>query len=263
MTDGLLTLSEQDLRQLAEALRNGRLSAPYNSVALQRVLPARAAATAASALQALSEQGLGDQQLAVTLELVARDRSMRHLAEDVIDLVTTGPDAAGVAIRDTSVVVRELFAHAQQSVLVVGYAVYQGRQVFRALADRMRDLPQLQVQLFLDVRRPAGDSSADSEIVRRFWQRFRSHDWPQDRPLPELFYDPRALDVMPERRASLHAKCVIVDEAAVFVSSANFTEAAQQRNVEVGLLMRSLSLADRLAGYFRALVAGGQLVRVY
>jgi hypothetical protein len=37
----------------------------------------------------------------------------------------------GVVPRDTGAVVRELFASATTSVLVVGYAVHQGRRVLR------------------------------------------------------------------------------------------------------------------------------------
>lgn len=44
-------------------------------------------------------------------------------------LVMSGPEAPGVANRDTRVVVRELFANAQVSVLVAGYAIYQGKSV--------------------------------------------------------------------------------------------------------------------------------------
>jgi phosphatidylserine/phosphatidylglycerophosphate/cardiolipin synthase-like enzyme len=65
-----------------------------------------------------------------------------------------------------------------------------------------------------------------------------------------------------EQRACLHAKCVIVDAHHVFVSSANFTEAAQQRNIEVGLLVRSLRLAKQLTDHFDTLVGSGALVRI-
>jgi hypothetical protein len=61
----------------------------------------------------------------------------------VIDLVTTGPEARTSAHRDTSVVVRELFVNAEHSVLIAGYAVYQGQRVFQALADRMLAKPEL------------------------------------------------------------------------------------------------------------------------
>jgi phosphatidylserine/phosphatidylglycerophosphate/cardiolipin synthase-like enzyme len=54
-----------------------------------------------------------------------------------------------------------------------------------------------------------------------------------------------------------------VDEQRLFVSSANFTEAAHERNIEVGLLVRSPALAAKLVGYFDALVAAGALQPIH
>ena len=180
----------------------------------------------------------------------------------MVDLVTTGPETSGAEYRDTSVAVAELFRKATESVLVAGYTVYQGQHVFHALADRMQELPSLKVRLFLDVQRKAGDTSMDSEIVRRFAHRFRETQWPGDRPLPEVFFDPRSLASDPAKRAALHAKCVVVDSAEVFVSSANFTEAAQQRNVEIGLLLRSPAIASQVSRFFESLLAKRQFERV-
>ena len=53
----------------------------------------------------------------------------------------------------------------------------------------------------------------------------------------------------------MHAKCIVVDRQELFISSANFTEAAQNRNIKVGLLVRSASLADNLVRHFDTLVA--------
>ena len=66
-----------------------------------------------------------------------------------------------------------------------------------------------------------------------------------------------ALDA--EKRASLHAKCVVVDRQVAFVSSANFTEAAQERNIEVGVLLRVPALAEQLEWHFQALMEAGVL----
>ena len=60
---------------------------------------------------------------------------------------------------------------------------------------------------------------------------------------------------------SLHAKCIVVDGEHVFVSSANFTEAAQERNIEVGLLVQSRAVADRVCRFFDALLDIGYFVR--
>jgi phosphatidylserine/phosphatidylglycerophosphate/cardiolipin synthase-like enzyme len=62
------------------------------------------------------------------------------------------------------------------------------------------------------------------------------------------------MDPQAEKPGSLHAKCIVVDNEQVFVSSANFTEAAQNRNIEVGLLVRSAVLSERLSRFFEALV---------
>ena len=225
----------------------------------RRWISALYAIGAASDLQQLAAQGLGAESLAAVLEFVVRDRARRPRLEEILDLVTTGPDVAGVTNRDTSVVVRELFAAATKSVLVAGYAVYQGREVFRALAERMNVLPELNVRMFLDVQRGPGDTSAGSEVVKRFAERFKSHDWPAASPLPAVYYDRRSLDLNGKQRACLHAKCVVVDGEAVFISSANFTEAAQQRNIEMGLIVRSQWLGERVTRYFDTLLAAGSL----
>jgi hypothetical protein len=46
--------------------------------------------------------------VALTLDLIRADRQARPRIEDVLELVTTGPDVHGIANRDTSIVVREL-----------------------------------------------------------------------------------------------------------------------------------------------------------
>src|SRR5262245_20462655 len=48
---------------------------------------------------------------------------------------------------------------------------------------------------------------------------------------------------------------MVTDRTHVFVSSAKFTDAAQERNLEVGLLIRSSRLAGRLAEHFQTLLA--------
>lgn len=254
MTSSLLPLPESDLPPLIAALRSGRLTAPFTAGFIEHLVGHSVAPATIQAMDELQRLGLSAQQLAAALELVFQDRQRRPRLEDAIDLVMSGPEAPGVANRDTRVVVRELFANAQLSVLVAGYAVFQGKSVFQALADRMVTVPDVKVRLILDIQRGPGDTTVASLLVHRFADRFRSTQWPQDRPLPEVYYDPRSLDIATHEKSAMHAKCIVVDGRAVFISSANFTEAAQNRNLEVGLLIRSASLAANLAGHFDALV---------
>jgi phosphatidylserine/phosphatidylglycerophosphate/cardiolipin synthase-like enzyme len=81
-----------------------------------------------------------------------------------------------------------------------------------------------------------------------------------NRPARTLGGQARSLEVSTHEKSAMHAKCIAVDRHDLFVSSANFTEAAQNRNLEVGLLIRSVPVATNLAGHFDALVTQGLLV---
>ena len=59
-----------------------------------------------------------------------------------------------------------------------------------------------------------------SHLRRRFADRFWKDEWPGN-ARPHVFYDPRSVD--PNDAGVLHAKAVVADDEAVFVTSANLT----------------------------------------
>jgi phosphatidylserine/phosphatidylglycerophosphate/cardiolipin synthase-like enzyme len=258
----LLSLASDELRSLAAALEAGRLSPPYSAITLERFVSQALAGDVAGNLTELTAVGCSSKGIAMIVELLAAAIDRRPLLEQMIDLVATGPHEPAGTPRATSVVVGDLFRGAKKSVVVSGYAVRQGQKVFKDLADRMEESPTLHVRLYLDVQRANGDTSMPEEIVRRFSYHFRSTQWPLQRPLPELYFDPRSVTLDRSKAGSLHAKCVVVDSERVFISSANFTEAAQERNIEVGLVLDSPILANRLVGFFERMVETGVLRRL-
>jgi phosphatidylserine/phosphatidylglycerophosphate/cardiolipin synthase-like enzyme len=215
--------------------------------------------TAAIELCSLLSAGLAAEHAALLLDAIAAERlSLARSA--VLELVTSGPDAIGSS-RDTGVVLRELFASAQRRVLIVGFAVHQGREVFAVLAERMQQVPELMVRLCLDVRRAAGDMTRTDALLRRFAERFVREEWPGPR-IPDLFYDPRSLVPGEGPRASLHAKCVVVDGARAFIGSANLTEAAQLRNIEIGLVVADPIIGNAVERHIAGLISDGHLQAV-
>jgi len=168
-------------------------------------------------------------------------------------LVTTGPEAGGVTNRNTAVVVGDLFRNAQTSVLVAGYAIYQGQRIFRALAEQMNQNQSLNVRMFLDVPRKQGDTSSASNRIAHFVNDFKTAHWPACARLPDVYCSERLIQGDNGKPGALHAKCVVVDVRQVFISSANFTDAGQNRNIEVGILLDSPVVASRLCHFFEAL----------
>jgi phosphatidylserine/phosphatidylglycerophosphate/cardiolipin synthase-like enzyme len=251
--DPVLSLAPSELRALATSVRSGRVSTPYSALSLQRIVGEHAAESVSRKLELLSASGMSSEALSLCLELTADALSSRPPLEDLVDLVTTGPEAGGLANRSTAVVVSELFRGAEHSVLIAGYAVYQGQKVFQALGEHMMQHPELDVRMFLDVPRKQGDTSSADGLIARFVQQFKSSQWPSGMPFPNL-YCCEQLMTPNGKPGSLHAKCIVVDGEHVFVSSANFTEAAQQRNIEVGLLIRSHVVGERVCRFFETLL---------
>lgn len=63
--------------------------------------------------------------------------------------------------------------------------------------------------------------------------------------------------------AILHAKCIVVDDAQVFLTSANFTQTGLQHNLEAGLRLENPALARDLTAQFDALVQTGALLPIH
>jgi phosphatidylserine/phosphatidylglycerophosphate/cardiolipin synthase-like enzyme len=94
----------------------------------------------------------------------------------------------------------------------------------------------LNVVLCLDISRDSGNTSDGQAIISGFATRFRHVEWPGSR-LPRLFYDPRSLARGSEERSALHAKIAVADSSCALIGSANLTEAALKRNIEIGVLI--------------------------
>jgi phosphatidylserine/phosphatidylglycerophosphate/cardiolipin synthase-like enzyme len=257
MSGGLLALSTPALRTLLGALRAGRIAPENLALSLNRNLGAGGAA-AEVPLQRLFDDGMAPAHIATLLEAVLDTRG-GHVAEaQGIELVLSGPDVPGIQTADTAATMRRLIDEAETEVLLVGYALNRVQDLFERLAKRLGTDPTFRVLLCFDIARPRNDTSLHTEVVRRFACEFKKRHWPWS-ALPKLFYDPRALDLDAKTRATLHAKCIVADRSRALITSANFTEAAQRRNIEAGVLVRDPAIAARLASYFEALRENGLL----
>lgn len=243
------TANPADLDTVASALLDGRISSPFTAGSLQRI----GISEAGRLLESLA--GTDPTVVAWMLRRIARER---RAADDryasVARLVWSGAVEGEQAIRDTRVVLDELFARAERHVLISTFVVYNGRAVFAALGKRLHERPDLQVDLFVNLPERNGESVETREFLDEF---MRLH-WPEGVPTPTIYFDPEVKH-RDGKRSTLHAKCVVVDHRWAFVTSANFTEAAQERNIEVGVLLDHPRIAKALSARFRALCDAGRL----
>jgi phosphatidylserine/phosphatidylglycerophosphate/cardiolipin synthase-like enzyme len=202
----------------------------------------------------MMKDGWSTAQLATLLVSIADAQEAASRPEAYLDIVLSGPEIAGVPTRNTAAVISSIVSKAEREVLLVGYAVYNGKKLFEPIARRMEELPGIDVKFILNIPRSRHDTSLKDGILQRFMADFYKKNWPWE-ARPTVYYDPRALELEWTQRASLHAKCVVVDREVALVTSANFTEAAQTKNVETGVIVTYRPFARRIADYFDGLIS--------
>ena len=249
MSASLRDVATRDLERLVDLVQAGSLRPPLTdavllAAGLEQIAPALAWVRTLPA-EALLE----------VVRLVVAERRERHGAR--VELVWTGPDVPASLSRDTAVVVRELLASVQRSALIAGYSFDHGADILRPLHDAMRSRG-VQTAIYVDVSRtPEGHDP--SVHLRDELHRFLNENWPFGNPLPDMFFDPRTLPS--DSVVSLHAKCIVIDDERALITSANFTDRGQNRNVEVGVLVEDAAFAAKLAGQWRALTDAGLMRR--
>lgn len=254
MTDALLTLAPFQRQRLSKALESGLIRSPVSAPMLDGVLGGLDDVDSVQlALQELEHLGIVGNGAAAWIRM--SDAIEQRTAKP--DLVWSGPEVPGVHARDTRQVFEELLGSAKTSLWACTYAFFDGPKAFQVLAKNMDANPSLTVTLLLNIQRSKGDSTAADQLVRKFADRFWKVEWPGTAK-PRVFYDPRALDVNGPG-AVLHAKAMVVDDERVLVTSANFTEAALDRNIELGLLVRDRAMAANIKAHFQGLAESGVL----
>lgn len=250
MTAALLDLPAHCRVRLAQALESDVLVAPYTVASLRSLLGALMTncEDVRGALLELDRIGIRGSAAAAWLRMCEDAASRRPCT----DLVWSGPGVPGLHARNTRRVFEELVCSAERSIWASTYAFFDGPRAFQILSQRMEDQAHIRVKLLLNIQRKRGDTTIAEQVVRRFADRFWTTEWPGT-SRPEVYYDPRALDL--EGPAGvLHAKAVVVDDDAAFVTSANLTEAAFDRNIELGLLVRDRALAMSISLHFQTLI---------
>ena len=249
MTNALVSLPPHLRRRLEGALDTGLISTSSPPATVRSVLGLRDDGDELlKDLASLERMGVSGRAAAAWLHAVDQARARSPSP----DLVWSGPEVPGLHARDTRRVYEELLGSAKRSVWASTYVFFDGPRAFAALAERMDAIPELQVTLLLNIQRKRGNTTARDQLVRRFADRFWTTDWPGE-ARPRVYYDPRSLE-LDGPTGVLHAKAVVADGEAVFTTSANLTDAALDRNIELGILIRDRALAASVTGHFQGLI---------
>ncbi|MEI6607253.1 MAG: DISARM system phospholipase D-like protein DrmC [Verrucomicrobiota bacterium] len=255
----LLDLPASTLLELGNALRGGSLRYGVSAGMLSPFAGNRAG-DLASALQSILNDGCSTEALGTMCLLLHTAKARMETNENALYLALSGPDVPGTPVVSTPTVVRSLFEEAKHNVIVASYVFYQCRDLLAPLAAKLDADPNFKVRFIVDLSHQRQHATEPLPIVaNRFKTNFLSDLWTGNRQ-PEFWHDPRIFEEEDRKKAGvMHAKVVIIDTEAALVTSANFTEAAQNRNIEAGVIVRQTHQVGVLRSYFEGLIDTGGL----
>jgi phosphatidylserine/phosphatidylglycerophosphate/cardiolipin synthase-like enzyme len=242
---GLVSVARPALERLARLFAAGRLQGTVTESALVSA----GLAQARDLLAVLG--GLEASTARMMVEVALAERV--HRPPPRLELVWTGPEAPNATARDTSVLVRSLFDRARQAVVIAGFRFDHGEHILAPLHAVMRD-HGVEATVFMDLNRSPDELLSVPAFARLVVDTFLARNWPFGEPLPTFYYDPRPGDV---GGASLHAKCIVIDEQLTLITSANFTDRGQTRNIELGALVEDHDFATSVVAQWRGLINTG------
>ena len=231
------TLGDEHIGALVAAYRAAGQYAVTQAAKARHAVPAPHFETVERLNAAWASQPvLSGDVIAVALESVQAARRTRDVP--AVEVVVTGPNSPAAPVRLTSEVVCQLINQATRRVTMVSYAAYQITAVIAALDAAVAR--GVTVNLIVEsAEKLEGGGGADA------YAKYHVYHWPTESRQP------------PD--AKLHAKAVIVDNRDVLLTSANMTNAAYDKNIELGVLCRGGGVARQVQHHFDSLMERGVL----
>jgi phosphatidylserine/phosphatidylglycerophosphate/cardiolipin synthase-like enzyme len=219
-------LEEAETRQIANSLRH--LAGPAASAHISRIEQALAVSSPLSGRE-------------VAMMLRAAGATASVMSRLGVELVWTGPTTGFVPIRKTEQVLMGLIEDARQRVFVVSFVAHDIAGVLQALNDATGR--GVEVRILLERSQEEGGTLSFDPVskVKAAVPRATFFAW-------------HGLDSDDGRQGAVHAKCAVADGTAAFITSANLTGAAMQRNMELGVLIRGGMAPAQLEQHLNALV---------
>lgn len=161
-----------------------------------------------------------------------------------INLVWTGPKTGLIPTRNTEQAIKEVIDEASKCLFIVSYVFYNASLVVDGLNKATER--GVSVRILLESSTEHG-GAVSGDSIRAMYQAVPNADLYVWNPVEKA-------QSAGSLAAAVHAKCAVADHRIAFVTSANLTSAAMERNMELGILVRGGTTPNRLHDHLNALV---------
>lgn len=234
-------ISPAKVRLVASALRGCSGPSDLPSANVLADTPAARAAIGRVVLAWGQAQASGDELAGMLLGASsARARAERELS---VELVWTGPTTRFVPTRRTDQVLLDLIASATKQFFLVSFVAYDVQSVVTALNDAAGRGVRLRILLEASISHGGTLNHDPTATMRSRVPLAELYTW-KDKPEP--FVD-----------GKVHAKVAVVDGVRAFITSANLTGHALEKNMEAGVLISGGPVPRTLSDHLQALIDVG------
>jgi len=189
----------------------------------------------------LHNQSLTSKELAAALR-AAKETALIVEKHGSIEMVWTGPLTGFVASRHTEQVLLEVIRSAVSSLFIVSFVSYDIESIKEAIKDAINRNVNVDILLESSLSH-GGKVSIDSiDAFKKTFPTANIYAWNTNSKSTEQW------------NGAVHAKCAVADSTLAFITSANLTRAAMERNMELGVLVRGGSLPENLDKHLRSLI---------
>jgi phosphatidylserine/phosphatidylglycerophosphate/cardiolipin synthase-like enzyme len=238
VSDLVALLPPSKIKAVAERVR-GSLSIGSDQILHQLVTTPAARAVLDRLLVGWKQAAIPGDVLAGILIGAAYARQ-KALRESSIDLVWTGPKTPIVATRRTEQVLLDVIRRAQHDIFLVSFVAYDVSSVIHELnAASSRNV---EIRILLETSTSHGGSLSIDPV-----------DTMRDNVPSALLYvwtdrEPPFTD------GRVHAKVAVADGSTAFLTSANLTGHALEKNMEAGVVIRGGHIPTSLRSHLHALI---------
>lgn len=262
--------TESQIRDLANSIISGEMMFGWNPTSVAKIVGSDEAKAICLELDAAEKSGFSKAQVGQLVMTAYDGRKAEIEAERQFELIFSGPQIEGARAASTLQEFDRVVSTANKELLVVTHSIYKADKILASIARRQEMGAKVTICYNISRNSSQNKGRPAQKVLDEARQDFIK-SWGAEYPLPQVFYFPLSLwrsndpGVPPEALPALtgvgerefpvlHTKCIIADRSLALVTSANLSDSAQKRNLELGVLIKNPSYASKICNYFEGAI---------
>ncbi|OXS27907.1 MAG: phospholipase [Desulfovibrio sp. MES5] len=192
-----------------------------------------------------NSKGTAPCDVAAALRGASATATLRE-SRGAVEMVWTGPSTGQIPVRHTEQVLCEVINYAKRRLFLVSFVAYDVASIIAALKNAIGR--QVHINILLEASSMHGGRVSNHDSISAMKKALPSvciYTWISGKKGTGSY----------GISGAVHAKCAVADEELAFITSANLTAAAMERNMELGVLVKGGNLPIELHQHLEALIS--------